>query len=241
MVKKTLVYSLFLFVLSIIPQNNNFARSSHRRIKRYAPIIIDTTDYSKHVWGIDLSHHQGIINWNQIDKNDKPNFIFFKVTEGNNLKDTKYDQHIERARKLNIPCGAYHFFGYQSDGKSQAKHFIKNARLQKGDLHPVLDVEFTRRTKHARFNIKKEIKAFCAEIYKQFKVYPIIYCNESYYNTYLKDSFKNYNFWICNYRKAPKLNWVFWQHTDKGKVNGINGSVDKNRLNPKKKIGSYLL
>ena len=242
MITRYLFTSLVLIGLSFIPLNESLARTTHRHIKRYnSPVRIDTVDYSKHVWGIDLSHHQGTINWGKIDKNDRPHFIFFKVTEGNNLTDTKYAEHIENARKLNIPCGAYHFFGYQSDGKSQAKHFIRNAKLQKGDLHPVLDVEFTKRTKHARMNIPKEIKAFCAEIYKEFKVYPIIYCNESYYETYLKNSFKNYNMWICNYRKEPKINWVFWQHTDKGKINGINGTVDKNRLNPNKKIYNYIL
>ena len=242
MIRKILSSSLFLFILSIFPLNENFARHSHRRIKRYtAPTVFDSTDYSNHVWGIDLSHHQGAINWEQVEKKNRPQFIFFKVTEGNNLTDTKYAEHIQKARELNIPCGAYHFFGYQSDGKTQAKHFIRNAKLQKGDLHPVLDVEFTKRTKRARMNIAKEIKAFCMEVYKQFKVYPIIYCNQSYYKTYLAKSFKDFNFWICDYRKEPKMNWVFWQHTDKGKINGINGSVDKNRLNPTKKINNYLL
>jgi lysozyme len=239
MVKKVFIS---LLILSFVPISKNFARTVHRHVKhRYSVPYIDTADYSKHVWGIDLSHHQGTINWDKVDQSDKPKFIFFKVTEGNNITDSKYAEHVENARKLNIPCGAYHFFGYQSDGKSQALHFIKNAKLQKGDLHPVLDVEFTKRTKHAKMNITKEIKAFCAEIYKAFKVNPIIYCNERFYEKYLKVACKDYNFWVCDYRKQPKMNWVFWQHTDKGKVNGINGTVDRNRLNPTKKIDSYVL
>jgi lysozyme len=242
MVKRVFVSLSFLVLLSIVPIGKNYGRSSHRHGRRYSvPTIIDTTDYSKNIWGIDLSHHQGTINWDLIDRSEKPHFIFFKVTEGTTITDSKYSQHLENARKLNIPCGAYHFFSYQSDGKSQAKHFIKNARLQKGDLHPVLDVEVTRRTRRARMNITKEIKAFCTEIYKTFKVYPIIYCNERFYEKYLKVACKDFNFWICDYRKQPRINWVFWQHTDKGKVNGINGTVDRNRLNPKKKIDNYLL
>jgi len=242
MTNKVFISSLVLIVFCLIPFNKNYAKTSHRHVKRYVtPAEVDTADYSKHAWGIDLSHHQGDIDWEKIDKNNKPHFIFFKVTEGNSLTDTKYAEHIKSARKLNIPCGAYHFFGYQSSGKQQAQHFIRNAKLQKGDLHPVLDVEFTKRTRRAKINIAKEIKAFCAEIYKSFKVYPIIYCNESYYNTYLKTSFKDYNLWICNYKKKPKINWVFWQHTDKAKITGINGMVDKNRLNPNKKIEYYVL
>ena len=242
MMKKFLVPVLLLFVFSIVPLNKNYGRSTHRHVRKYRSIpVVDTNDYSNHVWGIDLSHHQGDINWDQVDRNDRPQFIFFKVTEGNNLTDSKYSDHIKNARKLNIPCGAYHFFGYQSDGKSQALHFIRNAKLQKGDLHPVLDVEFTKRTRRAKMNITKEIKAFCTEIYKAFKVYPIIYCNKSYYEKYLKVACKDYNFWVCDYRKQPKMNWVFWQHTDKGKVNGIRGTVDKNRLHPNKKIDNYLL
>jgi len=243
MIKK-LLFSLL--VLSVGCFNQTFAKAvvhHHHRVvvKHSYELKNDTINYCNHVWGVDMSHHQSLIDWELLDKTDKPQFMFLKVTEGTTIVDSKYNEHANNARKRNIPCGAYHFFSYQSDGQSQARYFMQHANIQKGDLHPVLDVEYTKRTKHARMNITKEIKAFCAEVYKCLNVYPIIYCNEHFYKQYLKEACKDFNYWICNYRKEPNINWVFWQRTDRGKVNGINGRVDKNTLNPNKKIEYYVM
>jgi len=43
--------------------------------------------------------------------------------------------------------GAYHFFSYETPGKKQAENFIKHANLKKGDMIPVLDLEYVRRKK----------------------------------------------------------------------------------------------
>lgn len=241
MIKKIVLSTCFIFLLSFLSLNSNFAKTYKRSVSR-SPIerSLRLGSDSNQIWGIDISHHQCTIDWNILEKN-KPNFMYLKVTEGATHTDKRYLTHIKEARKLNIPCGAYHFFGYTSSGKTQAQYFIKNAKLQKGDLHPVLDVEFTRSTHRARMNISKEIMAFCKEIYKEFNVYPIIYCNESYFNRYLKKQFSNYNFWICDYRKKPFRNYVFWQHTDKAKVKGIKGYVDRNWLHPEKTIENFVL
>ena len=78
------------------------------------------------VWGIDISHHQKNVDWNEMSKR-KPDFIFLKATEGSTHVDTKYKSYKKSADKFDIPTGAYHFFSYQSDGESQANHFIKTA------------------------------------------------------------------------------------------------------------------
>jgi lysozyme len=56
-----------------------------------------TTDEPGKIWGLDLSHHQKVIEWEKLTMN-KPAFIFFKATEGSTHTDTKYNEYVEQAR-----------------------------------------------------------------------------------------------------------------------------------------------
>ncbi|HQP05042.1 MAG TPA: GH25 family lysozyme [Bacteroidales bacterium] len=190
-------------------------------------------------WGIDISHHQKSVDWELLVEKNKPDFIFLKATEGSSHTDSKYSEYAAEARKQGIPVGAYHFFSYNSSGKQQASNFIKTARLSKGDLFPVLDVEFRKNMKDRKWIIA-EISSFCKEIKKEYGVNPIIYCEYDYYKKYLEDDFGDFNYWISDFYREPRCNYVFWQYTDKGMVEGI-GKIDNNRMNKVKKLEDYIL
>ena len=64
---------------------------------------------SESTWGIDISHHQKKINWDELVKHNKPDFIFLKCTEGASHQDTKYNTYKNKAEQYNIVIGAYHF------------------------------------------------------------------------------------------------------------------------------------
>lgn len=182
------------------------------------------------VFGLDLSHHQRTIDWSKLAQNP-PHFIIFKTTEGSTHVDTKYHQHKKEARKQKIMVGGYHFFSYQSAGKSQAKYFIKHLNLQKRDIIPVLDVEFTKNMKSDVW-IKENIKEFIEVIENEFGVKPIIYCEIAYYNRFLKPLYGDeLLLWLSDFRKKPKNQFAIWQKTDKYKQLGIKGTVDYNIFN----------
>lgn len=215
--------------------------------KKYNKIFTDKqkskkafkSDEKGTAWGIDLSHHQRTINWDVLVEKNKPDFIFLKATEGSTHIDTKYSTYLKKSRELGIPVGAYHFFSYQSKGKSQAENFIQNAKLTKGDIYPVLDVEFQRNMKDEAW-IKREIKAFCEQIKEEYGVYPIVYCECDYYNRYLKEDFSDFTYWISDFYREPRCDYAIWQYTDKGLVHGI-GKIDNNRLHKDKNISDFLL
>lgn len=180
------------------------------------------------VWGIDLSHHQSRIDWDLLVAENKPEFIFLKCSEGKTHQDTKYKDYREEASKRNILTGAYHFFSYQSSGKDQANNFIKHADLKKGDLFPVLDIEY-KNNRPSNSKIRKEVKEFCEVIKAKYGVNPIIYCEDDYYTNILKQDFEGYNYWISNLYREPRTEYAFWQYTETGEVKGI-GKIDNNRL-----------
>ncbi|MDE3214382.1 MAG: glycoside hydrolase family 25 protein, partial [Bacteroidota bacterium] len=59
-----------------------------------------------------------------------------------------------------------------------------------------------------------------------------IYTNIDFYTRYLEESFHDYPVWIAHYLQPvkPRIDheWVFWQHSDSGRVNGIRTPVDFN-------------
>ncbi len=226
---------IFYLVLFLFFTGNSFSTQKYRNIT-YSQIKNEGK-----VWGIDLSHHQGEINWEKLVE-QKPHFMFFKATEGTSITDTKYKSHYKNARTNNILVGSYHFFSYRSTGKAQAKHFLSVANVQKGDFPPVLDVEFKRKMPEKK-KVTKEIIDFLKAVTAKTGYKPIIYCDYDYYLKYLKGNLKNeHNLWICDYRSKPDAKWLIWQTTDRFEIAGVSGKVDFNLFNGNKdKLNDVLI
>ena len=106
--------------------------------------------------------------------------------------------------------------------------------LKPGDLPPVIDIEETggKRKK----DIVKNVAVFLTEVEKEYGVKPIIYSNIKFIEDYLADNFGNYKFWIANYyvrnvKPSPGIEWLFWQHHDRGRINGCSKEIDLNVFN----------
>jgi lysozyme len=188
--------------------------------------------YSIH--GIDVSHYQHAINWRDVKamqvKDIKIGFVFIKATEGIGKIDEDFRRNWLRAKEENIPKGAYHYFIAGKSGSAQAQNFIEIVKLEKNDLPPVLDVEQANGVEAS--DIRNQVKMWLNKIEQHYKIKPIIYTNIDFYNNYLNETFDNYPFWIAHYLQPvkPRLNrkWLFWQHSEKGHVNGIGSTVDFN-------------
>lgn len=187
--------------------------------------------YSIH--GIDVSYAQGKIDWQRVKAMEedgvKINFAFIKATEGLLTVDPYFQRNWREAAKTGILCGAYHFFRPEKDGKLQARFFLQNVNIEKGDLPPVVDVE--KLYGKSPTKMRHELYAFLTHIEQKTQVRPVIYSGLSFYRDYLKGHFDDYPLWIAHYYRPELLPgnaiyWKFWQHSDKGKVNGITHSVD---------------
>jgi len=179
------------------------------------------------IWGLDISHHQGRIDWKTLAAK-KPDFIYFKATEGSTHGDANYEDNRTEARKHAIITGAYHFFSFTSPGIRQALHFIHTAKLKKGDLPPVLDVEWIK-PMPAVTAVVREVTTFVTTVEKELGVRPIIYTDCMLYNQYLKDRLPgNYKLWIASYQSKPQCDCIFWQKSNNYSISGVNGYVDYN-------------
>jgi lysozyme len=184
--------------------------------------------------GIDVSKYQSYIYWTSVKQmkidNITIDFVFIKATEGLKDVDGMYKRNWQLSKQNNIPHGAYHYFIASKNGKQQARNFIKNVVLQKGDLPPVVDVEQDFDVDEA--TLKTNVIECLNELEKHYGVKPILYSYIDFYNNFLGKNFDDYPLWIAHYteKNEPDIsrNWLFWQHSESGRVNGITEKVDFN-------------
>ena len=194
---------------------------------------------SKHpdkVVGFDVSQYQGTIQWNEIRKIEDTfqlQFVFVRATAGKNKVDSQFKNNWKQAKKHQFIRGAYHYYRPNENSIQQAENFIQTVQLEPGDFPPVLDIEQLPK-KQSLDSLKVGLKRWLTKVEKHYKVKPIIYSGESYYNDFLKKEFSDYPFWIANYnfwRNQPDSHWLLWQFTEKAQVSGIKGAVDVNIFN----------
>jgi lysozyme len=190
------------------------------------------------IHGIDVSYAQGKVDWQKVKAVNEDSihitFTFIKATEGVLLVDPYFQRNWREAAKAGIICGAYHYLKPAKSGAWQARFFLQTAKVEKGDLPPVVDVEELNHVTPEK--MRQQLKEFLGYVYKKTGTKPIIYSGTSFYHDYLKSYFDDYPLWLADYDQ-PELTlsngrkWLFWQHSNKATITGINHVVDFNAFN----------
>lgn len=195
--------------------------------------------------GIDVSKWQTEIDWPAVSASGI-RFAFIKATEGSNYLDPMFIKNWEGAKEAGILRGAYHFFRPLVDPVQQAKFFTSKVKLEKNDLPPVLDLEVNDNLDGK--TLIKLVKQWVDTVEAATGKKVILYSGPAFCNTYFSIPAggpptwaKDYHLWIANYLEyipgakpfMPKgwAKWTFWQHSSKGRVNGIPGHTDLNWFN----------
>lgn len=229
------IMGIIFFLLSgwIVFQWLNYRKA---KFTHYPEFGIDMPEnYSIH--GIDISKYQSVIAWKEVSnmkiKAIQLGFAYIKATEGTGNTDPQFKRNWKKSKEAGMFRGAYHFFIGSKDGKLQAENFIDKVKLETGDLPPVLDVEQLNGANPVQ--LKKEVKKWLAIAEENYGIKPVLYTNVDFYNRYLGTEFDKYPLWVAHYYQSnqPRINrgWIFWQHSDKGRVNGIISKVDFNVFN----------
>jgi lysozyme len=183
------------------------------------------------VRGIDVSNHQGKIDWRRVAA-DNITFAIIKATEGGDFVDKSFARNMEAARSAGIAVGAYHFFTFCRPGADQAQNFIATVPHDRPLLPPVVDIEFGGNCAH-RPSIEKfdaELKAFLDPVEASFGKRAIVYMIGDAEVTY-GSAIPNRPRWVRSLVRHPgHEDWIFWQYHNKGRVAGIEGDVDLNVL-----------
>jgi len=187
-------------------------------------------DYDVH--GIDVSHHQGAIDWPSVAKTGAA-FVFMKATEGGDFIDPRFAANWRDAGKAGLLRGAYHFFSQCRPGLKQAENFISAVPDDPAALPPVIDAEHMGPCTYGKHvtNVAVEIRVMLDRLAKHYRKRPVIYTTTEFHDAYLAKGFDDERFWIRSIVTPPgirKDTWLFWQYHFRGSRAGIDGPVDLN-------------
>lgn len=226
-------YSLYYLAFQRIENNESIKVSSVSTQLRIFDVL---QHHQQKTFGIDISHYQGKIEWDEVVKVQDSfpiSFVFVRATAGSVKQDRKFKTNWSKSKKKGFIRGAYHYYRPNENSILQANNFINTVKLQKGDLPPVLDIEDVPRIQSIE-NLKIGLRKWLNKVEKHYGMKPIIYSGESFYNDHLYKDFSEYTCWVANYNfyvENIDKDWNFWQFTDKGSVRGIKEFVDVNIYN----------
>ncbi|MEQ1718317.1 MAG: GH25 family lysozyme [Hyphomicrobium sp.] len=184
------------------------------------------------VSGIDVSHHQGRIDWPRVAKSGVA-FAYIKETEGGDFLDDRFTENWRGAAAAGIPRGAYHFFRQCRPGDVQAQNFIARVPKVSGALPPVVDVEDMDPcpVTNATLDPVAEITVFLDTLERHYGCRPLIYTTLQYHTAYLANLLRGERYWLRSIHVPPfygSSGWVLWQYHHRGRRAGIAGDVDLN-------------
>lgn len=189
------------------------------------------------VRGIDVSHHQGEIDWAKV-AGAGVRFAYLKATEGRDLRDPRFDANWKAAAASGIARGAYHFFTFCSPGREQAVHFLRTVPATRGALTPVADVEFVGNCKGygSLERVRGELRGFLDAVAERWGAPPILYVTPDSWDRVIAGRFGEHPVWIRSVLAEPPADafggWLIWQFSETGRVPGVRGPVDLNVLRP---------
>lgn len=190
-------------------------------------------DTCRHIHGIDLSHYQGDVFWETVGANSKMQYVYLKATEGESNIDEQYAKNIALAHRYGLKVGSYHFFRVKADLETQLENFKAQCRPGDQDLIPMIDVEATNGVKSEAFC--DSLLKFLEMVEKAYKQKPLVYTYTNFYNKHLVGKIDDYPLMIAQYSDnepvlADDRDYLMWQYSAKGRINGINTYVDKSRF-----------
>lgn len=219
---------LIAIVVTSIIAVCGFIHAYRQYIANTQPLEPDAKLYP--VRGIDISAHNGYIDFGRVRKAGY-DFAIIKATEGTDFKDAMFTDNLRRARAAGLKVGAYHFFRFDTDGELQAINLLHSLRNRTFDFPVVIDIErFGNPDGHEASMIISRLRTMLHHLDKE-KIDIILYSNKDDYNRYLKENFSHYPLWICSFTVPENgMEWVMWQYSHRGNVDGVNGKVDLNTI-----------
>ncbi len=184
------------------------------------------------VQGVDVSHHQGAIDWNRV-RADGVDFAYIKATEGADMRDARFNENWRGSEQAGIKRGAYHFFTLCRLARDQAENFIALVPRDEDALPYALDLEFGGNcsARPARGVVISEIATFIQMVEAHSEKPMVIYMTKEFEDQYKVSEAIDRSLWLRSIFFPPDYAthpWVMWQANNQRAVNGISGSVDWN-------------
>lgn len=192
-------------------------------LPRHRPVLRSGERY-----GIDVSHHQGRIDWARVAAADVA-FAYIKATEGATHVDGQFARNWERAGAVGIARGAYHFFTLGRSGREQAANFLATVPRDADALPPAVDLELagncSERPHHDALHT--ELGDFLEEVEGATGRRAVLYLGPRFDERYRISQLLDRPLWKRSLLRRPDMDELaIWQVMGVAAVPGIDGRVD---------------
>ncbi|MQA08343.1 MAG: lysozyme [Pseudonocardiaceae bacterium] len=189
--------------------------------------------------GIDVSGHQGNVNW-RAQWNSGYRFAYVKATEGTGYKNPYHGQQYNGSYNVGMIRGSYHFaLPDRSSGAAQANYFVDRGGAWSRDgktLPGALDMEYNPYGSTCYGKSQSAMGSWIRDFHNRYHArtgrWPVIYTSTSWWNQCVGTT-QNFGntvpLWIARYNSSVgplPHGWSFhtiWQHS--------SSPIDQNRFN----------
>ncbi|WP_298843695.1 GH25 family lysozyme [uncultured Clostridium sp.] len=177
--------------------------------------------------GIDISNYQQGVDFKKV-KNSGIEIVYIKATEGISYQNPLLQSQYSGAKAVGLKVGFYHFLR-ANDPILEAKHFLNVINGLSSDCKYAIDVEVA--LGQTVTKISSNVRLFVNYLISNNKEV-CIYTGDYFYANNLNNSVKNIPLWVAHYgvAKPDAVNYIGFQYSSTGIVNGINGPVDLNEF-----------
>lgn len=199
------------------------------RMLKPRPDHVDPDRERYPIAGIDISAHNGFIDFGRVAA-DSISFVYIKASEGTTFRDANFEDNFDRARRAGLKVGAYHFFRFDSEGWRQGANLLRALGHRTPDMPLAIDVEEWRNhSGGVTGEIILQLQAM-VDYLRAAGHHVIIYTNKGGHRRFIRGHFDDTGLWVCSFTDPPisRADWLLWQHSHSGRVDGVAGPVDLN-------------
>lgn len=178
--------------------------------------------------GIDVSEHQGVIDWDKVKASGKVDFAILRAGYGKESSqvDKQFERNYSECKRLNIPVGAY-WYTYATtvdEAKQEASVFLRTLAGKAFEYPVAFDIE----EKAGLLRASELCDAFCSELEKS-GYYTAIYSFKSAFENNISDIKEKYDTFLSHVgveQTNYSGDYGLWQYSWTGSIDGISGDVD---------------
>ena len=175
--------------------------------------------------GIDVSEHQGIIDWDKVKKSGV-DFAILRAGYGKEISqvDKQFERNYSECKRLNIPVGAYWYtYATTADEARQEASVCLRTLTGKSFEYPVaFDIE----EKSSLIRASKLCEAFCSELEKAGYYTAIYSFKSAFENNIDNEKYDTFLSHVGVEKSDYSGNYGLWQYSWTGRIDGISGDVD---------------
>ena len=184
-------------------------------------------------YGIDVSEHQGLIDWEKVKISGEVDFVILRAGYGKeiNQTDKQFERNYSECKRLGIPCGAY-WYSYATtvdEAKQEAEVFLKAIKGKQFNYPVYFDLEEPKQLALGKSRCSEIAETFLKSVEKS-GYFVGLYMSKSHLETHISEEIWNrYAVWVAHYgvsKTSYSGQFGMWQKSATGCISGISGNVD---------------